>query len=108
MSQVKIEVLKEGDGTHFPKRGQTVAVHYTGMLTDGTVFDSSIKRGQPFRFQLGMGKVIKGWDQCVAKMSLGESIRATIPPDLAYGTAGAGGVIPPNATLIFDIQLLGL
>ena len=108
MSSVEIEVLKNGDGKTYPQRGQTVAVHYVGKLTNGTVFDSSIQRGQPFRFQLGMGKVIRGWDECVAKMSVGEKIRATIPPSLGYGDSGAGGVIPPNATLIFDIELLGV
>ena len=108
MSKISIEVLKRGDGHTIPRKGDTVSVHYTGMLKNGKVFDSSEKRGKPFTFQLGMGKVIKGWDECVAKMSRGEKVRVTIPPSLAYGQSGAGGVIPPNATLIFDIKLLGV
>lgn len=86
--------------------GKTVTVHYVGMLPDGTVFDASTKRGQPFTFQLGAGMVIKGWDQGVAGMKVGGKRTLIIPPDMAYGSQGAGNVIPPNATLIFQVELL--
>jgi peptidylprolyl isomerase len=91
-----------------PRNGQTVVVHYTGWLTNGQKFDSSLDRGQPFTFPLGQGQVIKGWDEGVASMKVGGKRKLTIPPDLGYGTRGAGGTIPPNATLVFEVQLLGV
>ena len=107
MSDLKVEVLNAGDGA-VAEAGQNVSVHYTGWLTDGTKFDSSVDRGQPFQFPLGAGRVIKGWDQGVQGMKIGEKRKLTIPPEMGYGARGAGGVIPPNATLIFEVELLGL
>jgi peptidylprolyl isomerase len=99
--------LKAGTGPT-AMRGQKVNVHYTGWLTTGKKFDSSVDAGKPFSFTLGAGEVIKGWDEGVAGMKVGGKRQLRIPPDLAYGPRGAAGVIPPNATLIFDVQLLGV
>jgi len=88
--------------------GKTVSVHYTGWLENGKKFDSSVDRGQPFSFPLGAGRVIKGWDEGVQGMKVGGKRKLIIPANLGYGSRGAGGVIPPNATLIFDVELLGV
>lgn len=100
-----IQELTAGNGAE-AKAGQTVQVHYTGWLTSGTKFDSSVDRGKPFSFKLGGRQVIAGWDEGVAGMRVGGKRRLTIPPQLGYGQRGAGGVIPPNATLVFDVELL--
>jgi len=104
---MKIEKIVSGTGAS-PKRGETVTVHYTGWLADGTKFDSSVDRREPFAFALGTGQVIGGWDQGVATMRVGDKARLTIPPELAYGAAGYPGAIPPNATLIFEVELLSI
>jgi FKBP-type peptidyl-prolyl cis-trans isomerase FkpA len=101
-----IEEVTVGTGAE-AQRGQHVKVHYTGWLTDGTKFDSSKDRGDPFEFPLGAGHVIRGWDEGVQGMKVGGSRKLTIPADLGYGARGAGGVIPPNATLVFEVELLG-
>ena len=104
---VEIEILKEGTGA-IAKKGDTVSVHYVGVLENGTKFDSSVDRGTPFEFSLGAGQVIPGWDIGVEGMKVGEVRKLTIPSELAYGASGAGNAIPPNATLIFEVQLLGI
>lgn len=104
---MKIEKLTSGTGPS-PKQGDTVTVHYTGWLTDGTKFDSSVDRDEPFAFVLGTGQVIPGWDQGVATMRVGDKARLTIPPELAYGEQGYPGAIPPNATLMFEVELLSV
>ena len=107
MSGLEIEDQIVGDGEE-AVAGQTVEVHYTGWLTDGTKFDSSHDREQTFSFKLGGGQVIAGWDQGVAGMKIGGARKLTIPPEMGYGERGAGGVIPPGATLVFKVELIGL
>jgi peptidylprolyl isomerase len=97
-------ITKQGDGAQ-AKAGDTVSVHYTGVLSDGTIFDSSVERGEPIEFSLGQGMVIKGWDEGIAKMQVGGRSVLVIPPDLGYG-AGGVGPIPPDATLIFIVELM--
>lgn len=104
-SGLKYVDLVQGEGRQ-PRKGKTVLVHYTGWLEDGKKFDSSVDRGEPFSFRIGMGQVIRGWDEGVMSMRVGGKRRLTIPPKLGYGARGAGGVIPPNATLIFEVELL--
>ncbi|MDH5633042.1 MAG: FKBP-type peptidyl-prolyl cis-trans isomerase [Gammaproteobacteria bacterium] len=106
MAELIIEDIVAGDGKQVSGRGQSVRVHYTGWLEDGTEFDSSVSRNEPFQFPVQVGYVIPGWDQGVIGMRVGGKRRLTVPPHLGYGEAGAGGVIPPNATLIFEIELL--
>ncbi len=107
MSELIIEDLTIGDGDE-AVAGNNVVVHYTGWLTDGAKFDSSKDRDDPFLFRLGAGQVIRGWDQGVAGMRIGGKRKLTIPPEMAYGSRGAGGVIPPNATLVFEVELLAI
>ena len=106
-SGLKYEDLQTGDGD-VAASGQRVTVHYTGWLLDGDKFDSSVDRNEPFAFTLGKGMVIRGWDEGVAGMKVGGKRRLTIPPQLGYGSRGAGGVIPPNATLVFDVELIAV
>lgn len=106
MANLQIDTIKEGTGAQ-PKTGQTCVMHYTGWLTNGKKFDSSVDRKQPFEFKLGVGQVIKGWDQGVATMKVGGKAKITIPPELGYGSRNVGnGLIPPNSTLIFEVELL--
>jgi FKBP-type peptidyl-prolyl cis-trans isomerase len=102
-SKFNIETSVQGNGSK-PAKGNTVTVHYTGKLLNGKVFDSSVTRGKPFSFKLGVGQVIKGWDEGVAQMSVGQKSKITCPPDYAYGNQDVGnGLIPANSTLIFDV-----
>nr|XP_057926016.1 uncharacterized protein LOC131127791 [Doryrhamphus excisus] len=105
---VTVDCINPGDGKTFAAKGQQVSVHYVGTLTNGTKFDSSRDRGQPFKFKLGCGEVIRGWDEGVAQMSVGQKARLTCTPDYAYGGRGFPPVIPANATLIFEVELLGI
>ncbi|XP_063703112.1 peptidyl-prolyl cis-trans isomerase Fkbp12 [Culicoides brevitarsis] len=105
---VQVEVISGGDGQRFPKPGQTAVVHYVGTLDNGKEFDSSRKRGKPFKFTVGKGEVIRGWDEGVAQLSVGQRARLICSPDYAYGSRGHPGIIPPNATLTFDVELLGI
>ena len=102
----KVEHIKEGDAKTFPKKGNLVFVHYSGTLLDGKKFDSSYDRGQPLRFTLGVGQVIKCWDMAVERLSLGEKISVICPYDLAYGERGAGNLIPPKSDLKFEMELM--
>ncbi len=104
---LRYKILQKGDGVKAVK-GQNVSVHYKGQLADGTVFDSSYKRNSPLDFQVGVGQVIPGWDEGICLLNVGDKARLVIPSDLAYGSAGAGGVIPPDATLVFDVELMGV
>jgi FKBP-type peptidyl-prolyl cis-trans isomerase FkpA len=106
-SGLVIEEINLGEGAE-AKAGQMVSVHYSGYLTNGNKFDSSVDRNEPFDFPLGRGHVIRGWDEGVAGMKVGGKRKLTIPADLGYGARGAGGVIPPNATLVFDVELLAV
>jgi FKBP-type peptidyl-prolyl cis-trans isomerase len=100
-------ITKAGDGEQV-KAGQNVSVHYTGLLTNGQLFDSSVMRNEPFSFPVGAGLVIRGWDEGLQQLRVGDHAILTIPPEIGYGAAGAGGIIPPNATLIFIIEVLGV
>lgn len=106
-TSVVIQDIEPGDGAE-AHPGQTVSVHYTGWLTDGTVFDTSRNRVRPMVFRLGAGEVIKGWDQGIVGMRIGGVRRLTVPPELAYGDRGVPGVIPPKATLVFEVKLYGI
>jgi len=106
---VTIETIAAGDGINFPQRGQTAVVHYVGTLTNGQKFDSSRDKGRPFRFQVGAGRVIRGWDEGVAQMSVGQRATLTCTPDFAYGDRDVGnGLIPAGSTLVFDVELLSI
>ena len=106
-SGLVIEEIQLGEGAE-AQAGNMVSVHYSGFLTNGSKFDSSVDRNEPFDFPLGRGHVIRGWDEGVAGMKVGGKRKLTIPPELGYGARGAGGVIPPNATLVFDVELLAV
>lgn len=105
---LEIKTTQEGTGERVIKNGDSISVHYTGKLADGTKFDSSVDRGVPFEFVIGQGMVIQGWEQGLLGAKVGEKRTLTIPAELGYGAQGAGGVIPPNATLIFDVEVVAI
>ena len=106
--ELKKELLQEGTGEQVVKSGDQISVHYTGTLVDGTKFDSSVDRGVPFDLTIGIGRVIPGWDQGIVGMKVGEKVKLTIPPELAYGDQSVGDVIQPNSTLIFEVELISI
>ncbi|HAS00148.1 MAG TPA: peptidylprolyl isomerase [Candidatus Moranbacteria bacterium] len=106
--ELEIKTTQEGTGDRVVKSGDNISVHYTGKLTDGTKFDSSVDRGTPFEFQIGQGMVIAGWEQGLLGMKIGEKRTLTIPSEMGYGARGAGVAIPPNATLVFDVELISI
>jgi FKBP-type peptidyl-prolyl cis-trans isomerase len=105
MANLQLEFLSMGSGP-CAEAGQIAVVHYTGRLLDGQKFDSSVDRNEPFEVAAGVGQVIQGWDVALLRMRVGDKVRATIPPEMAYGAGGISGVIPPNATLVFEMELL--
>lgn len=106
--ELKKEIIKEGTGDRAVVSGDTVTVHYTGMFEDGNKFDSSVDRGDPFSFKIGGGMVIQGWEKGIVGMKVGEKVKLTIPPELGYGEQGAGSIIPPNSTLVFEVELIAI
>jgi len=106
ITELSAQIIQQGTGDRLVKAGDKITVHYNGMLLDGTKFDSSIDRGQPFSLTIGAGQVIQGWDQGIIGMKVGEQRRLTIPPEFAYGEQGVPGVIPPNSVLIFDVEMI--
>ena len=107
MANLQMELLEVGSGV-LPEPGQVVVVHYTGWLTDGTKFDSSVDRNEAFEVSAGVGQVIAGWDMVLVRMRVGDKMKVSIPPELGYGASGVNGVIPPNSTLIFEMELVEL
>ncbi len=107
-SGLGIEIIKKGEGTVAPQKGQMISAHYTGWLTDGTKFDSSVDRGEPLSFTVGIGQVIKGWDEGLLTMHVGDKVKLHIPSELAYGEHGAGSVIPPHSDLVFEFELVSI
>ena len=105
MANLQLEFISIGNGAS-AEAGQIAVVHYTGRLADGQKFDSSVDRNEPFEVAAGVGQVIQGWDVALLRMRVGDKVKATIPPEMAYGAGGIGGVIPPNATLVFEMELL--
>ncbi|KAJ2161594.1 Fork head 1 [Coemansia sp. RSA 552] len=102
------EIIAKGDEKTYPQKGNTIVMHYVGSLENGVVFDSSRKRGKPFECAIGVGQLIKGWDEGVPSMSVGEKAKLTITPDYGYGAHGVPGLIPPNSTLLFEVELMGI